>query len=341
MPLKDIGRSLTQEHAPIKGKETEIYIAVLEQGQQIAPVDQALFAVAFRSVVTLSGTPSNNDNYVLVLTTSGVPTTITYTATTAAGLTNDVVIKGLVALINASTAVAGYRAKQLTATTFVVTTATTTFTIANTGSTTPANITAGAVSGAAITKGLTTLTLAEPLTGQINPGQFLCFADKDDIERLVEVTAKADVGATSLTVRALDEAIAGGSQAEFPPYLWDRTEASVNRSYTDQTAVTFNTGGSPDGTPDQIEKSFSLPGLAYHYNAAYQTALKAADDQKFVYIRAVYPAPNSAFKNGGITQGRALVSSANGASPASGFRSADLEINMRGVVQEIFAEAVA
>lgn len=337
MPLSDIDRSRVATHAPTRGNRVEVYIARLADGQQTAPVDQELLTPGFRSVVTISGSPSASDAYVLVLTTSAVDTTLTYTYTSG---TNETIVDGLVALVNASTAVARYRAFKLSATTFAVC-APATFTIADTGSTTAANITPGSVSGAAPPiKGATTVTLHSALTGQINAGQFLCYYDfGTGEERLVEVTANADVGATSLTVAPLKEALYAGMVAEYPPYLWDRTDASTDRSYTDATVTTFNTGGAVDGVPTTIEKTMSLPGIYYYYNAAYWTALKSAEDQAFIYVKRRRPAPGTGFIHGGITEGRALVTSAPDAAPADNFVNADLEIAFRGSTTETAALA--
>lgn len=185
-----------------------------------------------------------------------------------------------------------------------------------------------AVAGAA--KGATSVPLEVALTGPIFAGQYLCFADDDDVERLALVTADAAIGATSLTVRALDQAIAADSVAEFPAYLWDRTDASLDETFANSKTATFNTGGAMDGVPTTIERKITLPGIFWHYNAAFRTAALAADAQAFVYVERLGEAPNSAFLEGDSIKGRGLVTSVKRSGQTNNPESNDLEIELMG-----------
>lgn len=189
-----------------------------------------------------------------------------------------------------------------------------------------------ATGGAA--KAATSVSLDSALTGPIEKGQYLCFYDSTGKETLARVSATANTGATSLTVDALDEAIAVGAEAEFPAYLWDRTDASIDRSYSLSAVTTFNTGDGRDGTITGNEKNFTLPGLHYHYNAAYKTALEAANEGAEVWAARVVAAPNSAFQSGDIVEGAAVVTAAPSASSQDGQVTADLTLAFLGVVTE-------
>jgi hypothetical protein len=153
-----------------------------------------------------------------------------------------------------------------------------------------------ATGGAA--KGATSLPITTALTGKIFKGQYLCFADENDIEHLALLTADANVNATSLAVKSLDEAIPAAAAAEFPAYLWDRTDASLDESYANSKSLTFNTGGAQNAVPTTIDRKISLPGEFWHYNAAFRTAAAVADAQEYVYVKRVEPAPNANFTSG-------------------------------------------
>lgn len=176
----------------------------------------------------------------------------------------------------------------------------------------------------------TTITLTTALTGKIFKGQYLCFADANDIEQLALVTADAVVGDTTLTVKALDEAIAATSKAEFPTYLWDRTDASLDQTYANNKTVTFNTGGAQNAVPTTIDRKITLPGEFWHYNAAFRTAAAVADAQEYLYVKRVEPAPNALFSAGDTIEGRALVSSVKSAGQSNSPITGDLEIEFSG-----------
>jgi hypothetical protein len=185
-----------------------------------------------------------------------------------------------------------------------------------------------------VAKGATSIALTTPLTGPIKKGQYLCFADANDVERLVLITADANptvaTPISTLTVKELDEAITANAKAEFPPYLWDRTGADLDESFANNKVTTFNTGGAEDGTPTTKTAKVSLPGLKWHYNAAYRTALKAAHDQAFVYVKRMEPAPNSNFTTGDVYEGRGLVTSHKSAAGTDANVTGDLDVEFMG-----------
>ena len=195
------------------------------------------------------------------------------------------------------------------------------------------------VAGAA--KGATSIPLSGALTSPVNAGQYLTFADANDVEKLAQVTAFADVGETSLTVAALDEAIDAADVSQYPPYLWDRTDASINRSIAYDTVETFNTGGNEDGTPGTTTGSLTLPGLEYHYNAAARTLEYAVQNSEFVYFRYEKPIPSSAFLAGEVVEGRAGVESFDSAAPAAGAVTNDFTLKTLGALNIVAATPTA
>lgn len=322
-------RSLTANHEPTKGKEREVYIAVREKGQTVNPVDQILFlAGGFQAELTVGTVGAGNYSVTVAGETVTVAAAGTETATqiknllVAALVARDVIRKTGVAAWSSGTAT--FKLGRSTTFTVAVSSPSNSLTISTA---------VASVAGSA-DKGDDSLTLAFATAGQIIGNQYLTFCDGDGQERVVKVTAKAVAGVTTLAVDDLPEGIAGGSFAEYPPYLWDRTGADISRSYTNSSSATFNTGNNADGTPSGSEKSISLPGLEHYANAAYRTALLAADNEQYIHCRVVDPPPNSNFSKGKVIEGRALVTGANSTAPADGDMTADLEIIWRGAVTE-------
>ena len=192
----------------------------------------------------------------------------------------------------------------------------------------PADQTLTVATGGAA-KGNTTITLSAAINTTIAAGQYLCFANSDGAEFIAQVTALVQSG-TSLPVAPLPEAIPAGAVAEFPTYLWDRTAADLERSYNRATFATFNTGGDEDAVVTGASRTLSLPGLYYFKNAAYLTALKAANDGAELWVRRELPPPSPAYQLGAVIEGPASVTAAPTASPVDGNVSADLTLAFNG-----------
>ncbi|MEM8602629.1 MAG: phage tail tube protein [Cyanobacteria bacterium P01_H01_bin.121] len=324
-----VRRSFVANHEPQKGKLRQVLIAVREDGQAVDPIDQVVVVEGGYQATLTFATAADET---ITVTINGTPITIAATAAAGNGGNRDLAYEEINAqAVIALTSVAAVKsdAAELTLC------SSKTFTLAATADT-PVNISAGSVGSAAgsVAANATSITLAAPLLGAINAGQYLTFADADGIESVVRVAAKAEADATSLVIDAAPEAIAGGAIAEFPCYLWDRTDASISRSYSQSSVTTYNTGQDTDGVPTNSEKSISCAGLYHYTNAAARTALAAADAGKYVHCRVVDPIPNSNFKRGRVTEGRALVTSAGSAAPADGNISLDIDIQWRGPVTE-------
>lgn len=193
------------------------------------------------------------------------------------------------------------------------------------------------VGGAA--KGTTSIPLATAITAtadEVLPqaGQYLMFVDADGIERLVELAQTVQPGDDALTVVALSEPIAAEMESEFPTYLWDRTAADIDRSYSLSSVTTFNTGDSRDGVVTGNEKGLTVPGLYYFQNAAYKTALAAADEGRECWVYREIRRPSDAYKQGDVTQGAAVVTAAPSPSAVDGQVGADLTFAFVGAVEE-------
>lgn len=319
-------RNLVQiNHVPTLGKNVQVYVARLGRGVPIsAIVDQVLYINGgFQGTVTIATAAAG----VYSVSVGGVQIG-SYTAIVSDTIAT--IRNGLRASINANTKTSGIYAGAVGTGTFKLLGAITfTVTVSGPGA---GNITVGTI--AAVTggadKGDLSVDLFEPTIGKIFAGQYLCFADSDDIEKLVLVTEDAPVGATSLVTRELDEAISAASLAEFPTYLWDRTDASLDETYANNKSLTFNTGGAQNAVPTTIDRKITLPGEFWHYNAAFRTAAAAADAQEYVYVKRVEPAPNANFVSGDSIEGRALFSSVKRAGQTNSPITSDLEAEFSG-----------
>ncbi|MBW4692202.1 MAG: hypothetical protein KME27_10595 [Lyngbya sp. HA4199-MV5] len=314
-------------HQTVLGKLVQIYLAALDPGVSAsAIVDQNIYLDGgYQQTVTVATAAAG----VYSLTVNGV---VIGSYTAGAGDTVAIIRNALLASVKLNTPTTGIFAGKPTTGAFVLLSGQT-FTAASTGAT-PANMTLGATALVTNTtaKGATSVTLFEPLLGPVYAGQYLCFADSNDVEKSAKVTVSAAIGATTLTVRALDEAITAGSGAEFPTYLWDRTDASLDETFATVQTVTFNTGGAQLQTPTTIDRKITLPGIKWHYNAAFRTAAEQADLQKFIYVKRLEPAPNPSFITGDSIVGIGVVTSNKQAGQANAPISGDLEISFSGAV---------
>jgi hypothetical protein len=322
-----LARSLVAQHEPTKGKLREVYISRRYKGQQELPVDQVLH-IAGGYQGTLTVTTAAAGDYITKIGKTVVR------VVAGAGDTVAQIRDKIFAAVNKEVATTGvYAASKATGTFKLVGSALFTATVVGT------NHSVGAialVSGGGATKGDDTLNLLEPLKGRMEAGQYLCFADDNDIEVVALLRETALVGATTLSIYALTQAIVGGGRAEFPPYLWDRTSADIDRSFANSTFSTFNTGGDRDGTATTKEKNLSVPGVYNPKNAAYLTAKRAAEDGVYIHARVVDPPLDESgdFEKFVVVEGRALVTAVSSPAPQDGFIGGDLSIAFMGAVTE-------
>ncbi|MEM6836260.1 MAG: phage tail tube protein [Cyanobacteria bacterium P01_C01_bin.120] len=169
----------------------------------------------------------------------------------------------------------------------------------------------------------TSINVTETISALIPANSFLQFYNLTTGEEyLAQLTADVSSGSV-LAVKALGEAIPEGAVASNPGYLWDRSDASVDRSYNRATTQTFNTGGDEDGVITGASRTMTLPGIFYAKNAGYLNALWAAENGREVYVQRVI---------GGRVdmEGPCVVTAAPSAAPVDGNVSADLTLAFQG-----------
>ncbi|MHC5755552.1 MAG: phage tail protein [Nostoc sp.] len=194
---------------------------------------------------------------------------------------------------------------------------------------------AAGVSSAAIAKAATSIPIEDALTGLIPKGQWLLFKDESGVERLAQLSADAVVGATTLAVFALPEAIADGSTAEFPVRIQARSGASVARSANLQSSITFDSGSERDGTTTSRERGLSAAGNYLYYDAGLRTAEYAYENDQEVWVKRILPPPSDAYSLGKLTEGPAAITSIPDEVPADGFVSQNLEVAFLGYCNEV------
>lgn len=271
---------LRSRDVPTQGRASTVYLSLLPTGDRNIPVFQTLANTGFAGLVTVVNAVSTA-SYIAVVAGE------TYTVVATATDTKKSIAQKLIAFIEAGTT--GAKAYNLRANganwEFQVHRATT-FTLANTGTTTPADLTVGAVAGAATTvaKGATSITLGFPLIGRISAGQYLRFAS-GNTEITVKVATTAEAGATSLAVVAIDEAIPASAIAAFPPEFTHRTAASISPTFEFTGFSTLNTGGFEDGVQTTSSAEADLSGIYFELDPVYRTIVEnAPNGREFALI---------------------------------------------------------
>ncbi|MBT9137676.1 MAG: hypothetical protein DDT31_00214 [Syntrophomonadaceae bacterium] len=268
-----------RSHSPSQGRESRVFISLLNKGERIRPIEQSFTASGFNALVTVTAVTSGN-TYALVINGT------TYTVVAGAADTKKTIAKKLMGLINASTSHRAINLRWSGADYLFNVIAQATFTLANTGTTTVDDITVSAVAGAGtpVAAGATTITLPIAVQGRIPVGQWLQFIDPDGFEYLAKVVITAVDGATVLNVAPLEQAIPAGSTCIFPVEFTDRREASINDSYDWEGFRTFNTGGFEDAVNTGSSAEISLAGLYYEFDAGYRTVADGVRDGREFYV---------------------------------------------------------
>lgn len=318
-------------HVPLLGRETGVQLALLPKGLRIAPVDQILYIGGYLGTYTVTSVTSTSSYVAVVAGTA-------YTVVAGATDTQKSVAYKLMDLINAGSTGAIAQNPRNTSDNiwvFDIYRASTTFTLAATGTTTPADVTAGAVAGntTAISKGATSITVLGELRGDIQKDQYLQALDSNGIEYLIRLAAIATAGSTSLSVVALDEAIPAGSQIGFPVEFFDRTDADTNEKVDKADFLTFNTAGRTDGVATKITSEGKLGGLFYERCPSYNTAAFASSNGREVWLRILDPVYRDGWSRR-IIEGPAIILSRDKARKADGFITNDMSYQFVGAPTE-------
>jgi hypothetical protein len=198
--------------------------------------------------------------------------------------------------------------------------------------------------GSAVAKGATSITTTALTANviKIAKGQVLRFEDQaTGKEYLAYVDEDATATDTALTVKALDEEIPDSAVAEFPAYVWDRTDSSTTKSYNFSGTTTYNTGDNEDGVVTGYTADITLPGIDYHYNDGMKTVLEAARLGQECWVSKIKPAPTDAFERGEVREGPAVLTNDSEGSAADAFQTRDLDMKWVGDIDELPAKPVA
>ena len=144
----------------------------------------------------------------------------------------------------------------------------------------------------------TTITVATT-TSAIPAGQWLAFKNPTTgVESLAKLTSAAAIGATTLTVAALEVAIAVNSTAQFPPEFTGRDNAGAAETYNVEKFSSFNTGGFEDGVFTGGSASIDLSGLFFEFDPVFRTIVDQSQLGREFEVTVQYPAPSTAYSKG-------------------------------------------
>lgn len=188
------------------------------------------------------------------------------------------------------------------------------------------------VSSGAVVKGATTITMTGPLAaGVIIPaGTYLNFKDNAGKEVLIQLSADAVTGNTTLPVFATPEVITAGSTSEFPMKLRGRTNADIGRTGNRVSSVTFDEYGYSDGLTASIEQTVTANGNWSSLDAGYATTEFAFLEKRECWIIVELPKSSDAYIKGRIYKGPGSITSAPLAVPADGIITGNLEMAFGG-----------
>lgn len=318
-----------------QGKKAEVRVSIAEKGNRKRATFQTFITGGFTSLVTVGGTFAVGD---YVLTVAG--TIHTYVA--ILGDNNTTVRDGLIALVNGGTtgATAVSPADGTAgARTFVVERETTfvisgsapvgaTLTAAAVGTTTPP------------AKGDTSIPITgTPAQSEIQVGNTFMFISDLGEEVMATLSAKTTVGATSLTVFPLDTAIAAGSRAEYPSYMYGLTDSGVSRTFTFAGGSDYNTGNSQEGIISGGTAAANLPGNFYQENPG-RIVLEYAADREIEVIVERSIDGSSDKKTPLVEWFAALVTSIERPAPSEGFIGNSFALTVVGKVNIIESRAI-
>ena len=164
-------------------------------------------------------------------------------------------------------------------------------------------------------------------------GNYIMVEDADGLEYVGKVTTGSVAGGTPV-VDWITADPPTGATGKFPSELYDRSNADVNRSYSNQGVQTFNTGGNETIVATVTSKDVSLQGFYNFFNPGYKIAKDCAENKNPLWVMIEYEPPYG-FVRGEIILGQGYVSDRPTANPADGFVSGDISIKFSGFVDEI------
>ena len=160
------------------------------------------------------------------------------------------------------------------------------------------NLIASTVTASAAIATATSITVTAT-TSAIPAGQWLAFKNPTTgVESLAKLTAAAAIGATTLTVAALENAIANSSTAIYPPEFTGRDNAGANETYNVEKFSSFNTGGFEDGVFTGGSASIDLSGLFFEFDPVFRTIVDQAPLGREFEVTVQYPSPGAGYTKG-------------------------------------------
>lgn len=165
-------------------------------------------------------------------------------------------------------------------------------------------------------------------------GNYIMVEDTDGLEYIGKVTTGTDAPAGVPVVDWITAEPPTGATGKFPSEIYDRSNADVNRSYSNQGVQTFNTGGNETITATVTSKDVSLQGFYNFFNPGYKIAKDCAENKNPLWVMLEYEPPRG-FVRGEIILGQGYVSDRPTANPADGFVSGDISIKFSGFVDEL------
>jgi len=163
-------------------------------------------------------------------------------------------------------------------------------------------ITVGTAPSAAATS--ITVTISPSLTANIfaSAGRpvYLNFIQTNGKSHFVEVTAPITPTSTTLTVKALKEAITVDAIAVFPLLLANRENANLTDDKKESDINVFDNDGYKDSLTAELSKGLTLPGFYSQLDAGWNTCFDAANslDYDEIYVKLELVKPK------GYTKGR-------------------------------------
>lgn len=207
---------------------------------------------------------------------------------------------------------------------------------------TETTITLGTLAAKDVTGGATITVPALATDVLIPSGSFLAFVDPTTGKSvLVQLTADAEEGDTTLTVREIPEDIASGSVAAYPLRLAGRTAANLGRSGNRVTSVDFDSQGYTTGLTASIETTLECPGNFIPSDPGFATCEYAFLELREIYLWLELPKISSAYAKGRIYKGPASITDLPLDVGADSIVSGNVSLAFNGKPDYVPDEAVA
>lgn len=258
--------TLRQQDTYAQGRFSTVFLSLLQTGDFARPVFQTFMVGGFHGTVTIvAAVPTAS--YVAVIDSEA------YTVVAEATDTVTTIAQKLINLINAGNVALAVNLRNVTTTAVFSLVKVVTFTLANTGTTTPADLTVSAVAGSSsgATAGASSLTISNTVIGRIAGGDYLRATQPDGQERSFKLTSNVNSGST-LAITDLYEAIEVGSLIQFPNELFGREQLGWSAPNKTASVANLNTLGFDSPVVTGGSATMNLAGDYSSFDPAIQNA---------------------------------------------------------------------